>query len=613
MRPRRSNGRRPMWLVVRRLTRVAPANYLGAGLLWGLFLFAPIATGLLLKALFDRLSQDELVSVESALWLCAAFVVVEGLRGVMFWLAVGIVPYWSHGSETLLRANALRSILSSRGAASTRLPHSSGEAVARFRDDPSDLTELTDGLVDLVGSLVFTATAVGIMLAIDPLITVVVLIPLAVVLVLNRFLSAVIERIHDRTRRLAAAVTGFIGETFGSVLAIKTTGAEAAVLDRLKQHNDRRRKAEVRDRLAMDMVDTVTGSTVEISVGLVLLLSASAMRSGEFTVGDFALFMTYVGWLTMLPRVLSRMLYMVPQATVATNRLTRLMAEHEGADELSRPTGVWLRHEPPEESTEVATRTDRLESLSVEGLTVRHGESGNGVRDVSLHLPRGSFTVVTGMVAAGKTTLVRGLLGLLPATGTVRWNGEAVDDPGTFLVPDRAAYVGQVPRLFSESLRENIQLGWPAGPDELAAAIRLAALDRDIAEMRDGLDTVVGARGVRLSGGQVQRAGAARALVRSPDLLVVDDMSSALDVETEELLWERLSSAAADGVGPQTLLVVSHRRAALSRADTIVVLEAGEVVGTGTLAELLTDCPAMRRVWDHDSSEVDADTDPVAR
>jgi ATP-binding cassette subfamily B protein len=185
-----------------------------------------------------------------------------------------------------------------------------------------------------------------------------------------------------------------------------------------------------------------------------------------------------------------------------------------------------------------------------------------------------------------------------------------IEDPGTFLVPGRAAYAGQVPRLFSETLRENLLLGWPADGDRLAAALELAVMEQDLAEMSDGLDTVVGPRGVRLSGGQVQRATAARALVRAPELLVVDDLSSALDVETEQLLWERIAGAARDGRGPATLLVVSHRRAALARADQVVVLDRGRVVGTGPLPELLRTCPEMRRLW---SEELVAEAEETPR
>ncbi|HEY8451624.1 MAG: ABC transporter ATP-binding protein [Micromonosporaceae bacterium] len=590
--------RSQVWLVVRRLIRVAPGRYVLGGCLWALFWVAPLASGLVLKVLFDVLSGNRPAGLDAALWLCAGFVAAEAVRGAIFVVAISLWPYWWQGGETTLRANILRSVLTARGPAATRLPHSSGEAVARLRDDVRDLQILSDSLVDLTGAVAFGTGAFVIMASIDPVVTLVLALPLTGVLILTRLLSGVIRRVHARARQLGAVVTAFIGDMFASVLAVKTSGAEAALLQRLREHNRRRRAAAVKDRLAMDMVDTVTGASIEVSIGLVLLLAASAMRTGDFTVGDFALFTSYIGWLTMLPRFLGRMLYRVPQAAVATQRLTRLMATHENADHLSRPTPLWFRGAPPPDRATRPVRDDPLRVLEVERLTVLHPDGTPGVTDVSLRLERGSFTVVTGAVGAGKTTLVRGLLGLLPAAGgTIRWNGRVVEDPGTFLVPDRAAYAGQVPRLFSESLRENLLLGWPVDDEALRHAIELAALDEDLAAMPDGLSTVVGPRGVRLSGGQVQRATAARALVRRPDLLVVDDLSSALDVTTEKLLWDRIAGAAASGTGPGTLLVVSHRKAALERADQVVVLDRGYVVGTGPLPELLRTCPEMRRLW----------------
>ena len=244
------------------------------------------------------------------------------------------------------------------------------------------------------------------------------------------------------------------------------------------------------------------------------------------------------------------------------------------------------------------TPADELRDLKVEGLTYRYPETGRGIEDISLHLRPGSFTVVTGRVGSGKSTLLKVLLGLVPRdAGTISWNGEAVDDPSSFMVPPRSAYTPQVPRLFSETLRDNIVMGLPTGHADLDAAIHLAVMERDIEGMDAGLDTVVGPKGVRLSGGQIQRAAAARMFVRDPELLVFDDLSSALDVETEHILWERLF---AHREGKVACLVVSHRRAVLRQASHILVLKEGKVEAEGTLEELLLASEEMRRLWSGD-------------
>jgi ATP-binding cassette subfamily B protein len=219
---------------------------------------------------------------------------------------------------------------------------------------------------------------------------------------------------------------------------------------------------------------------------------------------------------------------------------------------------------------------------------------------IDLDLQRGDLVVITGRVGSGKSTLAKTLIGLLPRdAGEVRWNGEEVIDLAGFFRPPRCAYLPQTPRLFSDSLRNNILMGVAESDADLPDVIHLSILEQDIETLESGLDTLVGPRGVRLSGGQVQRAAAARMFVRAPELLVIDDLSSALDVETEQALWERIDERRAARRGPYALtcLVVSHRRAALVRADHILLLKNGKMEAHGRLEELLASSEEMQKIW----------------
>ncbi len=573
--------------IVIELMRYRPRRFALSALLWSIMHGSPVIFGYLIGRIFDALTGD--APIASNAWIpVAIFAAIALGRNVVLWIGEILwIDYWLEQSLQL-RRNMLRWLLEAPG--SRVIEQSTGRAISTFRDDVDDVMEYLESYVDGGGFVLFGLGSLGVMASIDVGLTLVLLVPLLSTLALTQALVPEIRKRRREMRTATEAVTGYVGELFGGVQSVKLAGAGDTMLAHFRDLNEYRRHRALRDVFLTEALRSINHNMASIAVAITLIAVAARVGSPDFTIGDLTVFLTY------LPRLAGHMAWIGNifaqhrRAGVAFERIEKTTVDAPTAAILDQTLLEFSALSPAVEPRMI---DDRFERLQIRDLGYVHPDGVHGLGGVDLEVERGEFVVLTGKIGSGKSLVLRGLLGLVPTTGEISWNGRIVEDPASFFIPPRTAYTPQVPRLFSDTLANNISFGRRVTGHDLMRAARLAVLEDDIDRLERGYDTMVGARGVKLSGGQMQRSAAARMFATRADLLVFDDLSSALDVETEARLWNGIF----DSGSAAAALVVSHRRPALRRADRIYVMDGGTVAAVGTLDEVLEASALMRELW----------------
>ena len=465
-----------------------------------------------------------------------------------------------------------------------------GQLLAHADADVEVATSMLKPLAFSMSVVMLAVAALVSLLVVHPLFALVAVVMFPTLTFLNRRFTRAVEVPAARGQAAVGEISGIAHESLDGVLVVKTLGRERLEVDRFAEAASRLREHRLAAGRIRSDYAPLYYSLPQLGIIVLLLVGAWLVDGGSVSIGDVVQAMSLFSILTLPMEILGYMFQEIPRSVVAMDRINRVLAE---------PTEL---HPDP-----VAGKSTGLTpggSGVVEPVVVEFDAVGFSypsgppvLSDLDLRLDPGETVALVGATGSGKSTAVALLAGLVPPTvGEVRVGGVATSALGPEGVARTVATVLQETFLFADSVRANLALGIEVDDDELARALAAASADRFVAELPAGLDTVVGERGITLSGGQRQRLAIARALLRQPAVLVLDDATSAVDPVVEAGILESLRRpVGGDMVGgrsvgfdsPPTLLVIAHRMATIRLADRVLFLEGGRIAASGIHDELL--------------------------
>ncbi len=481
-----------------------------------------------------------------------------------------------------------------------------GDIMARMTNDLNAVRMLVGpGIMYTANTVVFTAVSLVFMLSISPRLTLFAFLPLPVFSVVVQFFGRQIHERFERIQAMFSDISARAQENFSGARLIRAYVQEAAEIDLFERANEEYIGRSLKLVRLMGMLWPTLETLLGVAIVIVLFVGGREVIQHRINVGDFAAFNTNMVQLTWPIIALGWVINIFQRGTASLGRIDNILKEtpditDEGVPAIGAPTEI---------------RGD----IEFRNLSFRYGntlraaddaESKHGDQDVltsvSIRIPAGTSLAIVGPTGSGKSTLVS----LVPriydaAAGSVLIDGRPIREFPLELLRHSIGFVPQETFLFSDTIRENIAFGEPDASDaEVRHVAEAASLASDIESFPDGYNTVVGERGLTLSGGQKQRTAIARALLRNPRILILDDALSSVDTQTEDRILNHLSGL----MEGRTTIFISHRVSTVRNADRIAVLRDGEIVAYGTHEELVNRSPYYRELCEKQELEEELET-----
>ena len=544
-------------------------------LLGGFFAVCSNAIWVLFPEVIRRAVDDmtKHLSYKGVLFYAGILVAVALSKGIFLFLTRWVLIGISREIEYDLRNDLFRVL--EQQSPSYFQENRTGDIMARATNDLNAVRMLLGpAIMYSANTLLFTVGALAFMIRISPWLTLLAFVPLPAASILVQYFG---RKIHERFERIQAMYSDISAQVQENVAgarlvrAFAQEGAEISAFERANAEYVRRALRLVR---LMGMLWPTLEFMLGLSLVVVLLVGGHQVVNAKISVGAFVAFTTYMVMLTWPVIALGWVVNLVQRGTASVTRIHEiLIAEPSISDATLPATG--------------AVATEIRGDIEFRNLSFTYDNSTAPVlRDINLRIPAGSSFAIVGPTGSGKTTLVRLIPRLLEAQrGMLLVDGRSVMDYPLANLRGSIGFVPQETFLFSESIRENVAFGAPSATEqEILDAAATAHIRDEILEFPKGFDTLVGERGITLSGGQKQRTAIARALVRDPRILILDDALSSVDTFTEERILQGLAEAMRD----RTTIFISHRVSTVRHADQIAVLVDGSIVELGTHDELVS-------------------------